>query len=265
MLRLRFEKAEQVFLPRVPFASDFNIILPPVELIKYLKTEGSVSPESVQKEGREGQPFVMPWLEIPAVIWPQDEENVRKELDEAKLLGVTDAVAENIGAIELALEYGFNVHGGFTLNAYNSNAIDQYAVLGLEDITVSFEMALSDYRRLKTKIPAGLVTYGYLPLMKFRNCPVRAESGCRKCGGLGSIRDRKNEVFPVICRRKRYSELLNCVPLYLGDKSLPETPFELLYFTIETRQEVQAVIETYLAGDAPDFRRTAGLYYRDVL
>ena len=164
----------------------------------------------------------------------------------------------------LAKEFGFTIHGGMYLNVMNSEALQQYRNMGLEDVTLSFELVFSESGRLAAP-DTGFVIYGYLPLMKFRNCPAQGKNGCGSCSGINELVDRKGEHFPIICRERQYSELLNCVPLYVGDRRRPDAGFETLYFTIETREQCREVYEAYTAGAPADFRRTAGLYFREVL
>ena len=109
------------------------------------------------------------------------------------------------------------------------------------------------------------MTYGRLPLMKFRNCPAKGPKGCGECKGRHTLTDRMNEDFPLICRGKEYSELLNCVPLYVGDRRRPPMDFEMLYFTTESRAECEAITEAYRQGQPFNGRRTAGLYFRELL
>ena len=245
MIRARFEKPDQIFE-----GCPDTVILPLAEAIK---TKGNT---------RFCEKTVI--AEIPAIIWPDSMDAVRRQLSAVKEAGITDALAENLGAIALAKEYGFVIHGGMTLNILNAEALEQYRKLGLTDITLSFELPFAESRGLEAP-DTGLVTYGYLPLMKFRNCPAQGKKGCGTCGGRNELKDRKGERFPVVCRERRYSELLNCVPLYVGDRRLPKVGFETLYFTIETRETCETVYRTYVRRETPAFRRTAGLYFRELL
>ena len=83
--------------------------------------------------------------------------------------------------------------------------------------------------------------------------------------GRPELVDRKGVVFPMICHDRRYTTLLNSVPLYLGDKSLPPFDFVTLYFTTEDRKTCQQVYEGYRKGAAPWFDRTSGLAFRTLL
>lgn len=69
----------------------------------------------------------------------------------------------------------------------------------------------------------------------------------------------------MLCRNKKYAELLNSVPLYVGDKSYGGVDFITLRFTTEPQEEAMRICDMFVNGQAPDFRRTGGLYYRDLL
>lgn len=55
------------------------------------------------------------------------------------------------------------------------------------------------------------------------------------------------------------------MPLYVGDKSYGGVDFITLRFTTEPREEAMRICDMFANGQAPDFRRTGGLYYRDLL
>ena len=167
-------------------------------------------------------------------------------------------------------EFGFTMHGGMMLNILNSKALEQYEGLGLADACLSFELPFTEMRDLLAAAPEGMDTgaavYGRLPLMKLRACPVKASMGsCAGCHGRSVLTDRIGEQFPIICREKQYSELLNCVPLYAGDRSIPPVSSGLLYFTIETKEECKEAFDAYMNKAEFPGRKTAGLYFRKLL
>ena len=61
-----------------------------------------------------------------------------------------------------------------------------------------------------------------------------------------------------------YSEILNSVPLYAADRSVPKLDFETLYFTIESGAQCRHVFDLYREKAPADFPRTAGLYFREL-
>ena len=112
----------------------------------------------------------------------------------------------------------------------------------------------------------GIFAYGKIPLMMFKNCPLKNGDGCKKCEGQGVITDRMGVSFPIICRRT-YSELFNSSPTYMADKlsDISDFGFALMYFTDENEAEIENIIDDYTFGGAPEANFTRGLYYRNIL
>jgi putative protease len=149
----------------------------------------------------------------------------------------------------------------------NTKALKVCEELGLEDALLSYEISFKDARGLGGNLPRGLITYGYLPLMLCRNCPLKSKGGCRPgCEGSGRLLDRQGTPFTVLCRNREYMELLNSLPnLYVGDKDLRGIDFALLYFTKETAAECKRAFRLHKSGQAYDGPRTTGLYCRRLL
>ena len=60
----------------------------------------------------------------------------------------------------LGKELGMRVHGGFSLNIFNTSALCWFAEFGLEDVELSFELTLPQVSAIGGTLPRGLVTYG---------------------------------------------------------------------------------------------------------
>ena len=202
--------------------------------------------------------------QLPAVLFPGDEPSLEKRLLALKSQGLQSLWTDNIYGIRVGLRLGFAVYGGFGLNVMNTQALDFYELEGLSAVTVSFELGMDKIKALGGTLSRGIVAYGYLPLMRFRNCPVRASVGCRDCGGEGFLTDRKGIEFAVECGGKRYSTLLNSVPLHIAEREDP-ADFRLLYFTRETRNECQEILRDFKNNWKMDGKRTGGLYWRELL
>ena len=245
-LRLRFERAEQVF-----FAPGVEAILLPFEQIER------------HLELLQGETPV--WAELPQLTWPLEEKTILDRLIALREKGLTHGVAGNVCELVMAQQAGLIVHGGPTLNVTNTLSLETYENLGLADTTLSFELPVKMGAKLGGKKPRGILAYGRLPLMQFRSCPARGEKGCGSCAGRPELVDRRGVIFPMICHDRRYTTLLNSVPLYLGDKSLPPFDFVTLYFTTEDRETCRRVYEGYRRGEAPWFDRTSGLAFRTLL
>ena len=245
-LRLRFERADQTF-----FAPGIEAVILPMEEI-------------------EGRPELLAgetpvWAELPQLIWPLEEQAILDRLLALKEKGLTDAVAGNVCELILAQRARLAVHGGPTLNVTNTLSLEAYERMGLADTTLSFELPAKMGAKLGGTRPRGILAYGRLPLMQFRACPARGEKGCGSCAGRPELVDRKGVVFPMVCHERRYTTLLNSVPLYLGDKALPPSDFVTLYFTTEDPAACRRIFEGFRRGEAPWFDRTSGLAFRTLL
>ena len=245
--RFRFETAAQLW----PGAFDeaARVILPMEEI-------------TGEMAARHGEKLI---AELPALIFPGDEDTVAKRLLALRAQGLRAALCENLGAVRIARKAGLEVHGGAALNLLNSGALERARTLGLSDATVSFELSMNAVRRLAGALPRGIVAYGRLPLMRMRCCPVQGERGCGACSGRSELTDRMGVKFPTLCSRRRYTTLLNSVPLNLSDERICDVDFITLYFTVEPADACRRAAQDFAAHAAPAGERTRGLYYRTLL
>ena len=204
-------------------------------------------------------------IELPDLIYPNSEDKVLKELQELKSLGFKNAISGNIGGIEIIKNVGLKAFGGHTLNISNSDAIEFYETQNVKDLTLSVELSAKSIDNISSNVKIGAYCYGNLPLMFFRNCPLKQKDGCCNCNGNRKITDRKNIEFPVICHDKMYSVLHNSVPLYIMDKINLNCDFLTMYFTNESKEECKEILSLCKNKKSAPFKKTAGLYLREVL
>lgn len=246
-LRLRFERYSQSF----DDARAEKIILPMREIIK--------NPESTEMYGEK---LI---AELPFLVFADDEEKFIERLGRLKDLGVRSVLADNIGTLAAAKKSGFAVHGGHGLNIINSVSADEYTRLGADSVTVSPELKMTAVEKLSVSVKKGIVGYGFLPLMRFRACPAQTKNGCADCKGLTAVTDRLGTRFYILCSEKKYSSLLNSVPVYIGDKNIENVDFATLYFTFEKQENCRKIFDTYAHGRNLNMKKTGGLYYRELL
>ncbi|MGN0674296.1 MAG: DUF3656 domain-containing protein, partial [Oscillospiraceae bacterium] len=193
-----------------------------------------------------------------------DEEKLISRLKEIKAAGFGRVLCTNLAHVKICRELGFKLHGGFGLNIVNPYAVRTAAILGLGDVTASFEGKLGQIGRLCGNIPVGVIVYGRLPVMLTRNCPIKQAVGdCKKCTGF--LTDRTGRRFPVKCDGTA-SEIFNSDLLMMTDR-LDEmcADFIELDFTGEAPAEVRRIISCCRDGrKALDGGYTRGLYYRGV-
>ncbi|MBQ4369919.1 MAG: U32 family peptidase [Oscillospiraceae bacterium] len=240
----RFEKAEQI-PERESFA---RVILPLIE----------ISEEHIKKYGEKLL------CELPDMAYPDDEPEIRARLAALCAAGLQGIYAQNLYGVYLAREHGLELAGGSLLNITNTAAAEEYEALGMTSVTASFELAMNRIKKLGSGMKLGAVAYGLLPLMRLRSCPARDKTGCGKCRGQNVLTDRTGARFPLLCRRRKYSVLLNSVPLYVGDRELTGLDYALLYFTLESRGRAEEITRMFSERLPFDARRTAGLYYRTL-
>lgn len=204
-------------------------------------------------------------MEIPPIVFG-DDGKISKRLNELKGLGVKDVYCGNIGTVYLAKQAEMKIHGGFRLNFTNTLDLLWAEDFGFEDTELSIELTLEQIANLGGKIKTGIVSYGFLPLMITRNCPVKSRNiSCKECGGKSVLQDRLGKKFILKCDGQT-TEILNSVPLKLTDKEnlFKNLTFQTFNFTVENYVET---VEKPL-----DFNRnllfsekfTRGLYFRGV-
>ncbi|MDD4700294.1 MAG: U32 family peptidase [Oscillospiraceae bacterium] len=203
-------------------------------------------------------------IDIPRGMLGQ-EENILKRLKKAKECGYSEALCGNIAAFTLCKQAGLSPIADFGINIYNSDSLTALHEMGVSAAVLSFENSVDAINMFGTELPRGIIAYGRLPLMIFRNCPGKNGKGCGKCTGITSITDRKNIDFMISCRGS-FSEMYNSRPVYVLDRLLEfkNLDFIVLYFTDESQAKCEEIISAAATGAAPNGEYTRGLYYRTV-
>lgn len=176
------------------------------------------------------------------------ENEIISEMQNLKDMGINHLLCVNPSYIQTGKRLGMILHGGFGLNVTNSCSCRMLADSGLDDITLSFEMKLSQLRKINSPVPTGIISYGQLPLMLVRNCPIRNEVGCAKCNK--SITDRTGRNFPVKCSGE-YAEIFNADTLLLDEKEISGFDFVTVILSDENSEK--------------PLSPTKGLYYRGII
>lgn len=203
---------------------------------------------------------------VPRILF-SGQQALREQLAFLRERGIRHAAVGNPGAVKLAAEAGFTLHGEPFLNAMNSYSAETLAGWGLGDLLLSFEATLDMAKKIRSPIPLGLTAYGRLPLMTVRNCPVKSFVGCARCKKGGNfLTDRRGETLYTSCAYG-CSEILNPVPLFMGDRlaELRGLDFVELRFSTESPRESAELFETYRSGGEFHGKFTRGLLYKTVI
>jgi putative protease len=199
---------------------------------------------------------------------PSDDyvSDILCELKENKIFKV---VCHNLSQISLANAEGFEIMGGFSLNLFNTHALETAENLNIFDAVLSPELSFSETAALgeTEKVKTYSLCYGRQPLMITRNCPVKNGAHCkRKSNGKCTLTDRKNQTFPVICENG-FSTIFNCKITDVSDSIFKiNADYGLLYLTLERPDEALSVALNFLNGKAhsgTDYTR--GLFKSGVL
>jgi len=208
---------------------------------------------------------------LPRVVFGAEWEKIRKILEAAKRIGITDMLCGNLGHILPLREMGFNVRGDFGLNLFSTHSLLTARDLGLTSATLSFELSVPQLRDIEKPLDTELIAYGRLPLMLTENCIIKAATGACNCGSFSGISDRTGANFPVIrehaesCR----SVVLNSKKLFLADRIADFRTLDVwglrLAFTTENAAECVSVLQRYQgSGNYEPGGFTRGLYYKGV-
>ena len=248
-LRARFERVSQIPFERM---RDLEFIIVPIDEVcdnhaKLLQFKDKVI------------------IEPYRAMFMTEQDNFKK-LSKLKEQGFTMIYANNLAHIKMGQDLCMTIFGGAYLNCGNSLATKQFQDIGVTDMTLSFEMSIETAKRVYADMPLGLFLYGYLPLMLLKNCPIKNQFNCNSCNSNKNLTDRMGMQFKIICNRQKYSELLNCNPLYMADRLHEVAPlsFGILYFTTEHMSQCDNVISEYQDRTPAYGSFTRGLYYRSV-
>ena len=203
--------------------------------------------------------------EIPVNVFSFGELYL-EELNRLKKLGVELAWVCNIDGIKIAQNADMKFATGFGMNIFNSESLKIIEKFGAEDALLSSELSANKISNLGTDLRRGVLTYGRLPLMVTRNCPIKNKISCAECGRNSELWDRMNIKFPVRCKYG-CSYILNSRPLCVYDRKneFKNIDYDLLYFTTESASECVQIMNNYHNNTPPEYEYTRGLYYKNVL
>ncbi len=150
-------------------------------------------------------------VRLPRVIFEAEKNNIKKALANAKNSGAKYVYISNIGHIAFAREAELPIYGGMGLNVSNSEALSEYAAMGLESICLSPELntaQMRDILRIKG-VKCSAVVRGRLPLMVLESCILRAGNMCSNYSKsshiCGEYIDRIGKRFPIY-PEKRFTD-----------------------------------------------------------
>ncbi len=212
--------------------------------------------------------FAAGQAETILLLPPLTKEGATVQFDDAQQVCV-----QNLGQITLC--EGKRITAGHRLNITNSRVAALLQSMGINRMVVSPELNNRgiDALRRHTDAELEVIAYGRLPLMLLEHCVIRAACGCRCREAAFALKDRKNEVFPIMplhCGNVIY----NSKPVYMADRIRDIQNLRAdgirLCFTFEDYEACRRIIGEYqkaLNGQTPappDGGFTRGHFYRGM-
>ena len=204
-------------------------------------------------------------LELPRVMFGKLEEDTARRIAATQDSGFAGYEVSNIAHLRLCR--GLPMSGSFGLNITNQLAAQFYADNGLGSMLILPEVKDSDISTIAPTrdgkpVPTGVITYGHMPLMVTRACPLQNIHDCAHCDKTGLLTDRKAKKFPVRCGLG-VRTIYNPVPIYMGDKPGALTvDYGVAYFTLESREEAAAILDSIRQHAPFEGEFTRGLYFK---
>jgi collagenase-like PrtC family protease len=160
----------------------------------------------------------------------------------------------NIGHLSLARDAGMTTEGDFRLNVTNSETVAVLADMGVHSPVLSPELTLPRIRDIRGEVRT--IVYGRIPLMLLEKCVIREIADCKTCNaGRATLTDRRGMVFPVLRTPDHRNVIYNSVPTYMADAKDTLSHYRVVdwhfIFSTETSAEVEAIIDAYEKGKAP--------------
>lgn len=177
-----------------------------------------------------------------------------------------------------AADFGLRYRADAGLYTWNREAARELSDLGVSAFCLPYELKGGEQRALLEE--SGMwkgfrpyfekIVYSRIPMMITANCVLRTTDRCRRGSGESLIlTDRYHKKFPVLRNCLHCMNIIyNSVPYSLHQehdkwRGVPVT--KRLDFTLETAEEMRAVLKTFLEGDAFAFQEyTTGHEKRGV-
>ncbi len=196
-------------------------------------------------------------LVMPRNIFSSELDDTKKQIENAKKLGISHAVVSALYQAELCKD--FYIHGDYALNVFNSESEKFFENYGFSSIMLSPE---SDGKFVRQSACAlEYIGYGRTPLMHTRTCIIKNAEGCKNkelC--FGTLVDRTGARFPIISGVDHRNTIYNSLPRFALDKRKEYKKCGVglitLLFTDESDARIEKIVSLALSDAKPDFEYT---------
>ena len=208
---------------------------------------------------------------LPFFIRESKTDEFYKTLKSMADSGLRYVMCSNTGQVLRAQELGLEVLTDYRFNIFNSYSLQKISNDNVAAAVLSFETNFGQINDLHRSVSFGILAYGYLPLMIFRNCIIQSfnsNGNCEKaCTSSFKITDRKNIKFDIAKGYDCSNILYNSRPLYTPDmKNIQRIglDFFLLQFTLEDKAETERIVSDFIAKRTNTHEYTRGLYNKGL-
>ena len=185
---------------------------------------------------------------LPPVILDNEWDRIEAKMKEAYADGVKYALITNIGQIERAKKYGFEISADYRFNVFNRPCVDHLRSIGFDTVILSPELTL---RQSEDMAGNTVIVYGNVPVMTTHKCIIKDTAGCDKCRTY--MTDRMGASFYAEGIFGHRNIIYNSVPIYMADKISTVSDFSHHFiFSNETKEQVEEVIYAYKNGLSTD-------------
>lgn len=193
-------------------------------------------------------------LNTPRLIKEWQIPGLRRDLELFTQLHPDAIGVANLGTLHMMqqLESDIALHGDFSLNIYNSVAIQFFAKEGLQSLTLSPELNFSQIENLVARTTTTLecIVHGYLTMMVSEYCTVGSYLGqlhTGKCNqaclqGKYWLKDRMDELFPVVTDQYCRMHILNAKELNMAVHVPKFSRLGIKRIRIEAKQEIPETV-----------------------
>lgn len=204
-------------------------------------------------------------ISLPPVIMDLEYSEAERIAQNAKDAGIRYALVTNLGNIRLAHKLGFELCADLRFNIASSESFSVLENLDADyrfkSVILSPEATLPQMRDIAREHGnASITVYGHVPLMLLERCILRGNAkpseGCSVCRDKNyTLIDRTGARFPVVREWRHRNVIYNSQPIYMADRSnvLENAGLRSYHFifSIETREEIDRIIDAYTRGIAP--------------
>ena len=185
---------------------------------------------------------------LPPVILDSEWDRIEAKMKEAHADGVKYALITNIGQIERAKKYGFEISADYRFNVFNRPCVDYLRSVGFDTVVLSPELTL---RQSEDMAGNTVIVYGNVPVMTTHKCIIKDTAGCDKCRTY--MTDRMGASFYAEGIFGHRNIIYNSVPIYMADKISTVSDFSHHFiFSNETKEQVADIIYAYKNGLSTD-------------